>query len=66
MPAKTKDVSPKQTAQFYKVDMESDLKSLQQKIMSLESKLQFKHTTSRSSSDSNTKPSFDQLPGDLS
>lgn len=44
MPAKTNDLSPKKSAQYHKINMESDLKSLQQKIMDLESKLQFTHT----------------------
>ena len=44
LPAKTKDLSPKENVKVHQTCMESDLKSLQQKIMDLESKLQFTHT----------------------
>ena len=44
LPAKTNDLSPKESAKFQQTNMESDLKSLQQKIMDLESKLSFTHT----------------------
>ena len=44
MPTKTNDLSPKETVEYHKVNMEQDLRSLQQKIMDLEGKLQFTHT----------------------
>ncbi len=48
-------MSPSLTVEFHKVNMESDLKSLQQKIQDLETKLQFTQSSIEEDDQQDTK-----------